>query len=94
MKSVAKPNEQDTRREEMTNLSLPLDEYVGTYYAPDYGNVTFCSRTPSGDSKRDDEDCQFLRDDFDIVDDVEGRASSASPELIASWPRFWLKQLV
>lgn len=93
MKSVAKLDVQDTRKEETAHLSLPLDEYVGTYSAPDYGNVTFCSRTLSGDSERDDEDCQSLRDAFDIVDAAEGRTSSGSPELIASWPRFWLKQL-
>lgn len=80
-------------RKHQGGLSLPLDAYAGLYGAPDYGNITLCTSTPSTDTGRGNDPCQPLRNAFKIVDEAEGRAYKNLTQLIASWPRVWQDQL-
>lgn len=74
--------------------SLSLEKYAGTYSAPGYGNMTFCSLIPSHRSEAvamvDEHYCHALRHAFATA---EGRNSSGSLQLVASWPRVWLQQV-
>lgn len=66
------------------NISLPLDDFAGTYTDLGYGTLTLCS--PNDLSTY----CSEVRADFAAVDEVRGGLSVATEhELLAAWPRVW-----
>ncbi|PSR76801.1 hypothetical protein PHLCEN_2v8182 [Hermanssonia centrifuga] len=56
-------------------LTLPLNDYAGTYVSPGYPNITLCASSSST------EDCEDVINDFKSFDDV-----SSSPMLYARLP--------
>lgn len=70
--------------------SLALSAYSGTYYAPDYGNLSFCTYPLVPD--RDSTYCERLRSSFTLVDTAENRTLD-SPQLIATSDSFWYSNL-
>lgn len=64
------------------NLSLPLDDFAGTYTNLGYGTLTLCD--PNDMSSY----CSGVRADFAAVDGAYGNPS-VSTELLAAWPRVW-----
>ncbi|KAH7890288.1 beta-lactamase/transpeptidase-like protein [Phlebopus sp. FC_14] len=68
------------------NLTLPIDNFAGTYTNPGYGTLTLCS--PASKSAY----CSQVQQDFTAVDTAaqDGRSAQAStPELLAEWQRVW-----
>ncbi|KAI6121290.1 beta-lactamase/transpeptidase-like protein [Pisolithus sp. B1] len=64
------------------NISLPLDDFAGTYTNLGYGTIALCG--PSDLSSY----CSGVRADFAAIDGVHGDPSVAT-ELLAAWPSVW-----
>ncbi|KAI6135848.1 beta-lactamase/transpeptidase-like protein [Pisolithus thermaeus] len=64
------------------NISLPLDDFAGTYTNLGYGTITLCG--PNDLSSY----CSGVRADFAAIDGVHG-GPSVPTELLAAWPSVW-----
>ncbi|KAI6121289.1 beta-lactamase/transpeptidase-like protein [Pisolithus sp. B1] len=64
------------------NMSLPLNDFAGTYTNLGYGTIMLCSPNDSSSY------CSGVRADFAAIDGVHGGPSVAT-ELLAAWPRVW-----